>query len=104
MIENIDKIFRYTDDLNNADDFEKDIESFDATIMNFIALGENVSKLSEDFKNRNSHIEWRKIYAYRNVFAHDYFGILPAEVWEIIKNRLPKLKIKLIKIVDYSGK
>lgn len=61
-------------------------------MMNFIALGETVTKLSQEFKNKNNHIEWLKIHAFRNIIAHDYFGIDEDEVWQIIKNHLPKLK------------
>lgn len=95
MVESIDKIMLYTSGLRNADAFEKDVKSFDATIMNFIVLGEAVGKLSEPFKELHSNIDWRKIYAFRNVLAHDYFGIYPAEVWEIIRKHLPKLKADL---------
>jgi uncharacterized protein with HEPN domain len=95
MLETIDKIMIYTADLSTCSDFEKDIESFDATIMNFIVLGEIVGKLSEDFREKNVGIDWRKIYAFRNVLAHDYFGIYPAEVWEIIQKHLPALKSDL---------
>lgn len=98
MLETVNKIFRFTSDLNNSDEFENDIESFDATIMNFIVLGESISKLSNAIKETHSHINWRKIYAFRNVLAHDYFGILPAEVWEIIKKDLPQLKQDLSEI------
>jgi uncharacterized protein with HEPN domain len=77
-----------------------DIESFDATIMNFIVLGEFVGKLSEQFKDNHPEIDWRKIYAFRNVPAHDYFGIYPAEVWEIITRDLPSLKGRLERIID----
>ena len=41
------------------------------------------------------HINWRKTYAFRNVLAHDYFGIYPAEVWEIIQKHLAILKADL---------
>lgn len=92
MLETIDKILFYTSDLNNADDFEHDIKSFDATIMNFIVLGEAVGKITDSLKDHHPNIEWRKIYAFRNVLAHDYFGIYPLEVWEIIQKNLPKLK------------
>ena len=92
MSESIDKINVYTSDLTNAQAFAEDIESFDATIMNFIVLGEAVGILSEPFKEKNPHIDWRKIYAFRNVLAHDYFGIYPMEVWEIVQKDLPKLK------------
>lgn len=95
MLETIDKIFRFTSDLNNEDEFENDVESFDATIMNFIALCECVSKLSDDFRMKHPEIGWAKIYAFRNVIAHDYFGILPEEVWNIIKKHLPKLQVDL---------
>ena len=52
MHEAIDKIFLYTSDMESVADFENDSESFDATIMNFIVLGEAVGKLSDDFKER----------------------------------------------------
>ncbi|MFO7922212.1 MAG: hypothetical protein R6U58_00795 [Bacteroidales bacterium] len=39
MLETLEKIFRYTSDLKNAIDFENDIKSFDATLMNFVVLG-----------------------------------------------------------------
>jgi uncharacterized protein with HEPN domain len=95
MLEAISKIIRFTSDLKDASEFERDVESFDATIMNFIVLGEAVAKLSESFKDDHSYIDWRKIYAFRNILAHDYFGIYPAEVWEIIQNHLPELKVDL---------
>ena len=95
ILDSIEKIFRFTSDLKDASEFEKDVESFDATIMNFIILGEAVGKLSEAFKETHCKIDWRKIYAFRNVLAHDYFGIYPAEVWEIITKHLPKLKSDL---------
>ena len=71
--------------------FEKDIKSFDATIMNFIVLGEAVGKLSETFKASHPDIDWHKISAFRNVLAHDYFGIYPVEVWEIIQKQKANL-------------
>jgi uncharacterized protein with HEPN domain len=80
MLEAISKIFLFTADLKSADAFQNDEESFDATIMNFIVLGEAVGKLSEPLKEHYPHIDWRKIYAFRNVLAHDYFGIYPPEV------------------------
>ena len=100
MLETVEKIFKYTSDLKTTDDFENDTESFDAVMMNFIVLGESVSKLTDTFKVQYPEIDWRKIYAFRNVLAHDYFGILPEEVWQIIKKHLPKLKTDLTKIVN----
>lgn len=95
MTETIGKIILFTSDLKSSGEFEIDVESFDATIMNFIVLGEAVGKLSATFKEDHSQIDWCKIYAFRNVLAHNYFGIYAAEVWEIIQKHLPKLKADL---------
>ncbi len=99
MLQTIDKIFEYSSEFLNAEEFYKDGKSFDAVMMNFIALGEAVIKLSESYKDRNNHIVWYKIQSFRNIAAHDYFGIDEYEVWQIIKNHLPKLKEDLTNII-----
>lgn len=53
-------------------------------------MGESVSKLSEEFKSENKNIPWNKVKDFRNLIAHDYFGIDAEEVWQIIKKHLPK--------------
>ena len=92
ILEAIDKILEYTSGFDNADEFNEDYRNFDATMMNFVVIGEMIEKLSEDFKNTNPAIEWQKIKGFRNIVAHDYFGIDAEEVWQIIKNKIPKLK------------
>jgi len=57
--------------------------------MNFVALGETLGKLSKDFKNQHKNIPWRKIYAFRNIIAHEYFGVDEDEIFGIIKKHLP---------------
>ena len=98
LLECINKIFQFSNELKNSEEFENDTKSFDAVLMNFIVLGESISKLSDEFKDHHKHIEWRKIYAFRNVIAHDYFGLLPEEIWQIIKKNLPQLYVDLKKI------
>ncbi len=39
MVETINKIMLFTSDISNVAEFEEDVRSFDATIMNFIILG-----------------------------------------------------------------
>jgi len=99
MIEIIDKNQGYTSLFTTPSEFFNDTKSFDATLMNFIALGEIVLKLSESFKDKHSDIDWIKIYDFRNVIAHDYFGIDEEEVFQIIQNHIPKLKTDFQKII-----
>ena len=95
ILEAIDRIIEYTSGFNAADDFNNDYRNFDATMMNFVVIGEMVDKLSDDFKKDNSNIEWMKIKGFRNIVAHDYFGIDAEEVWQIIKNKIPNLKTEI---------
>jgi len=92
IIEATDRIIEYTSGIKSADDFNDDYRNFDATMMNFIVIGEMVDKLSDDLKKKHSDIEWTKIKGFRNIVAHDYFGIDAEEVWQIIKNKIPSLK------------
>ena len=100
IIEAIDRIIEYTSGFQSADDFNTDYRNFDATMMNFVVIGEMVDKLSEDFKTNNSAIEWIKIKGFRNIVAHDYFGIDAEEIWQIIKNKIPVLKSDISKLLE----
>jgi len=100
ILEAIDRIIEYTSEFQSADDFNNDHRNFDATMMNFVVIGEMVDKLSDDFKKKNSKLEWVKIKGFRNIVAHDYFGIDAEEVWQIIKNKIPVLKTGITKLLN----
>ncbi|MBX3044223.1 MAG: DUF86 domain-containing protein [Candidatus Kapabacteria bacterium] len=96
----IDRVLEYSINLNSPDDLAIDYKTFDAILMNFVALGETVGKLSNDIKEKQRNIDWRKIYAFRNIVAHDYFGVDEEVVWQIIQKHLPKLKSDLQSIIN----
>jgi len=99
ILEAISKIQDYTSRINNPDNLYNDVKTFDATIMNFIVIGEMVSKISGKFKSENLEIEWNKIKDFRNMLAHNYFGIDAEEVWQIIQNDLPILKAQITELI-----
>jgi uncharacterized protein with HEPN domain len=84
IIDSVNKIFEFTALCSDEKEFQNDYVRFDATLTNFIVIGEMVGKLSNDLKENTKDIDWEKIYAFRNVLAHDYFGIPEKEVWEIM--------------------
>ena len=64
--------------------------------MNFIVIGEMVEKISDKLKDASEkEINWYKIKSFRNILAHNYFGVDAEEVWQIIHNNLPKLEMQL---------
>lgn len=101
MLDSITKIEQYSVKFDNADDFLTDIKSFDATMMNFIIIGEMVDKLSSELKaETENQIDWFKIKGFRNIVAHNYFGIDAEEVWQIIQDNIPDLKNSLQRIIS----
>jgi len=93
ILEAIEKINSYSSEFKSVDNLYKDSKSFDAILMNFIVIGEMVSKLTEKFIINNPEIEWWKIKGLRNIVAHDYFGVDAEEIWQIIHSKIPELKL-----------
>lgn len=100
ILEAIEKIENYTKEFSTADDFYHDEKSFDATMMQFVVIGEMISKLDESFKKENSNIPWQKIKGFRNIVTHNYFGIDADEIWDIIKNRIKPLKSEIEDLIS----
>jgi uncharacterized protein with HEPN domain len=92
LLEAIEKIERYTAEFTNSDDFYYEQKSFDASMMQFVVIGEVVARIDEHYKLEHSTIPWQKIKDFRNIIAHDYFGIDADEIWDIINNKLLPLK------------
>jgi uncharacterized protein with HEPN domain len=100
MLDAIDKIKQYSAPFASADDFLDTTQAFDASLMNFIVIGEMVEKLSDELITAsNAEIDWFKIKGFRNILAHNYFGVDAEEVWQIIHNSLPKLERQLKELI-----
>lgn len=71
-----------------------------ACIKQMEIIGEASNHISDEIKSNFSQIEWNQIVGMRNVFVHEYFGIDESIVWEIIKNDLPELKVRVREILS----
>lgn len=99
ILEAISKIHRFIKGHPNQDSLYKDDKAFDAVMMNFIVIGEMVIRISSSIKKANPQIDWNRIKGFRNLVAHDYFGVDAEEVWQIILNDLPTLKEEIENIL-----
>src|SRR3989338_7014805 len=70
----------------------KDELKIDAIVRNFEIIGEASSNVPQEISVKYPFVEWRKIADFRNVLAHEYFGINYKIMWDIIKNKLPALQ------------
>ena len=93
------KIEKFIIGISNADDFYEDEKTFDAVLMNFVIIGESVARLPKDFIENQNHIPWNQIKGFRNLVAHDYFGVDAEEVWQIVKNHLPILFEQIMSLI-----
>ena len=92
LLDAIEKIDTYSHTFSDADDFYHDSKSFDATMMQFVVIGEIVARLDDNYKQTHNTIPWQKVKDFRNIIAHDYFGIDADEIWSIIQNHLLPLR------------
>ena len=101
MLDAIDKIKHYASPFASADDFGNADQAFEASLMNFIIIGEMVEKLSDELIDASKNaIDWFKIRGFRNILAHNYFGVDAEEVWQIINNSLLKLETQLKELIE----
>ena len=94
MAEAVDKILRYTEG-KSFQEWRSDELLQDAVIRNFEVLGEACRHLSHAIVNTHADTDWKGIRDFRNLLVHEYFGVDPTIVWDIISIELPKLKDKL---------
>ena len=62
-------------------------------------IGESVTRLSSELRTNEQQVPWTKIKEFRNIVAHDYFGVDAEEVWQIIKNNIPELENQVNEIL-----
>ncbi|MCD6010521.1 MAG: hypothetical protein K0Q79_383 [Flavipsychrobacter sp.] len=94
-----DKIVRYTNGLS-FELFAADEKTIDAVVRNFEIIGEAANRLSEEFKDAHSTVDWHRLRGFRNRIVHDYMGIDYGIVWMIIAEYLPLLIADIERIID----
>lgn len=99
ILEAIRKIEKYTENIS-VDGFVKDELIQDGVVRNLEIIGEAIKNIPEDIKIRKSQVEWKKIAGLRDILIHGYFGIDIDIVWDIVKNKIPELKEKILKILS----
>lgn len=83
---------------SSYDEFQHDRKTIDAVIRNLEIIGEAAKFIPVDVKQAYSEIDWLAIIGLRNRIAHEYFGISPTIIWQIIKVELPTFKKQIEKI------
>lgn len=91
ILEAIGRIRLYVEGQDEAA-FRADNKTQDAVIRNLEIIGEAAGSLPEEIRATMPEINWRKFKGLRNILAHEYFGVSPAIVWDIARNKLGALE------------
>ena len=81
-------------------DFTKNSMMRFACIKQMEIIDEASNHISEETKVKFSDIEWGQIIGMRNIFVHEYFGVDIKLVWQIIRNDIPALKLRISEIIN----
>ena len=103
----IQKIIEYCDIAESLlDEYERDYLLFKSsksfqlsTSMCILQIGEYVSRLSDEFKEKHDNIPWKQIKGMRNFAAHQYEHFEFEVLWHTITEELPELKESLLPLI-----
>ena len=98
IIEAIDAIDKYT--FNGRGRFDNDELVRSWCLRHIEIIGEAVSRLSDDLRDRYPVAPWRSIIAMRNSLIHGYFDTDWEIVWAVVENDLSPLRKSILEIAN----
>jgi uncharacterized protein with HEPN domain len=99
--ESCEKVLRFTKGMTYKEFIHDDLH-FDAVLRNLEIIGEAVKNISEETRHKYPQIKWRKIAGFRDIVAHEYFGVDEETIWDIVENEVPSL-LEIVKTM-HKGK
>lgn len=71
-----------------------------AVLHKLTIIGEAAARLSSEFHQRHSEIEWADIVGFRNIAVHSYFSVDWNIVWLTATEDAPALRAKVAHILE----
>jgi len=99
LYEAINKIQRFTEDMNSVYDMTSNDLVWDAVKMNLVVVAEMDIKISSEIKEMYNTVDWYKIKENKPNIISKYLGFDPEEVWKAIKEKMPGFKKQLEEVL-----
>ena len=95
----VENILKSTKDVSK-DSFEENI-ILQAAITRWIEIiGEAAKYVPDDIVTTHPEIPWKEMAGMRDIVVHDYDDVNVDEIWNVVKNDIPKLKKHLSSIIN----
>ena len=71
-------------------------------VRQLLVVGEAVKRISPETKELAPNVPWKQIAGMRDKLVHDYFDIIPEQVWNAAFNDIPKLQAEVEALMKRS--
>ena len=90
--------------LNSSENLTEDMFMEDDTLQRSFTrsieiIGEATKKLTKEFTDNYTQVDWKSMAAMRDKLVHDYFGVDYEIVWDVVNNKIPELKPQIEEIL-----
>ena len=75
-----------------------------AFVRSLEIIGEAAKQVPEDVRRKYPEVEWRAMAGMRDRLIHAYFGVDYEIVWDVVVNKIPRLKEMLMFILQKEAK
>lgn len=71
-----------------------------AVIRSLEIIGEATKSIPADIKLSWAEVPWKNIAGMRDKLIHDYIGVNYTIVWDVVRNKIPGIRIIVSQIID----
>lgn len=99
ILDSFGKIHNFTNEMSFVD-FSNDNKTQSAIILQLQVVGELAKKTPDEIK-LSIDIPWKQMAGFRDIVAHDYFGIDLMTVWNTVQKSVPDAETKIRKYLRF---